>query len=197
MESKREDLKASEDRIRKLKERSRHQDEKIGWLDMRINELQELGFTEAKYNPLNYEERVLENQMLYDEITGLSQKIKDLENLHKEIQDECSEDLEHKMREKQKITKELEGLKNAKKDKGEASVRSGEVEKGFGGNGSEKNVGVEESGEDMQFGRGVGGASRKESNAGGVKPGPVDLPGDHCQKLKKVNYCDVTEIGKE
>jgi DNA repair ATPase RecN len=109
MESKREDLKASEDRIRKLKERSRHQEEKIGWLDLRINELQELGFTEAKYNPLNYEERVLENQMLYDEITGLSQKIKDLENLHKEIQDECSEDLEHKMREKQKILKELDG----------------------------------------------------------------------------------------
>ena len=108
MDSKQDELKLYEEKIKRLKEKVKSQNDKLSYLDSRINELNELGFTEAKYNPMNYEERVLENQMLYDEITSLSQKIKDHENLHKECQDELTEDLEHKTREKQKFMKELE-----------------------------------------------------------------------------------------
>jgi len=58
---------------------------------------------------------------LYDEINIYSQKIKDLENQHKETQDEHSEDLEFRMREKQKLLKELEMLKEKKKEGNDAS----------------------------------------------------------------------------
>jgi len=63
MGSRQDEYRLYEERIRKLKEKSKVQYERLAYLDQRISELNELGFTEAKYNPLNYEERVLENQV--------------------------------------------------------------------------------------------------------------------------------------